>query len=259
MGNFQLESYGDLLKGLEETIRGALEKEAYPAFRQYAHDVAEEAISARKDEPYTVAIDGKIAAGLSSIGGARKEVLIHFTQAAVRIAVKEFANILKGEAQAKAVEWKNVPNDIPAGVKVFHWVAARKDMVEITNIGEIETFLPGDSIWVTSSSPWQMYLNTMTVDGTHRVHPGRGAIKHGSGGFFGAAAKKIRLKLRAGPSRKGRTALWVGAARSRGILKHIGMPDLKTPEGRANWHHLSFWGAWGIMIKYSSRAGFLGD
>lgn len=256
---WELELIGDFGAQLKADIQSELEKGAFPAFRAYALEVLEDAKQENPKQPFTIAVDGKLA-GEAGVGGATKIVQIHFTQQAVMIAVREFAQAFREISAQKQVKWERNPINIPSSVRVFWWKDAQKALVEITNVGEIDSFAPGDSITVTSSNPWQQYMNTMYQGGPHKAHPSATKVRNrdGSGGYFGMVAKRIRTKLGAGPSRTGRTALWVGAYRSRAILSKIGMPPLKTPAGVENWNKHVAWGAWGILIKYSSRVSLTG-
>lgn len=261
---WELELIGNFGAQLKADVMAELEKGAFPAFRAYALEVLEDAKQENPKQPFTIAVDGKLASE-AGIGGATKLVQIHFAQQAVMIAVHEFARAFREISKQKQVRWDKMKKgglrvNIPATVKVFWWKAAQKELVEITSVGEIDSFEPGDSITVTSSSPWQQYMNTMYQGGPDKAHPSPNKVrnKDGSGGFFGMVARRIRTRLRAGPSRNGRTALWVGAYRSRAILKKIGMPPLKTSEGIENWNKHVAWGAWGILIKYSSRVALTG-
>lgn len=232
--------------------RMVMEK-AGPAFRDYATRVVEDILEERPNETHTIAVDGTLVSGIAGIQNAKKRVVLHFTQAAVQVAVKEFARILREEVgknnAGRTGLWHGKLDAVPNGIKVF--LRER----EITNLAEVESFQPGDYIMITSSNPWQQYANTTTTDGKLRVHPGSGKNKHGYGGFFGKAAKRIKTKLRAGNTKtKSGSALWVGAVRSRAVLRAIGMPDLHSQAGIENWNRLQYMGAWAIMVKYSNRS-----
>lgn len=263
--NFQLEMLTEGLGNIRDDLQKRITEEALPVFREWANEIARDAIQSNPNQPYTIAVDGKLSSDLFAIGGATKSVLIHFTQNAVMLAVREFAMALQESSYQKQVRWDKMRRgglhvDIPSSILVFWWKDSIKQLVNITSVGQIDDFQPGDSIMITSSNPWQQYVNTKYQGGPNKAHPSATMIrnKDGSGGFFGMAAKRIRTRLRAGPSSTGRTALWVGAIRSRAILGKIGMPPLKTQAGIENWNKHMHWGAWGIMVKYSSRVALSG-
>lgn len=254
MIKLEVEVEGDFVD-IQKNIQNALQTEVYPFFRRWAKAIAEEEVKKRKGLTYAVAVDGYLVPSLDSISLATREVQVVWVQEIVKLAVAEYSNILQRSAVNRAASgryWDQSKRDqIPKSIKVFY--GGRKRVTrEITSVNDISEFGVDDFIMITSSSPWQQYLNTKgKKDKSHRVKPLTQDLPGHKGGYFGLAARRIKNLL--GANRKTASAVWVGAVRSRAVLEAIGMPPLKTPEGQANWIRLQSWGAWAILIKLSSK------
>lgn len=252
----ELEVEGDFTNIRANVIR-ALETDVYPYFRQFAKEIVNENVAKRPGQPYAISVDSKLVNSIEGIGLAKKEVQVVWIREAVKLAVREYANILKGSAWKHVANWRTeLQSEIPREVRVFYG-GRDKATREISSANDIKEFTGDDFIMITTSSPWQTYLNTKgKAKKSHRVHPLKKDVVGHKGGYFGLAARRVKTLL--GARRKAGSAIWVGAVRSQAVLQEIGRPDLKTTAGRLNWLRLQEWGAWAILIKLSVKPANIG-
>jgi len=240
-------------KSLHDQLKALIDNEALPYFRDKAKSIVTAKIKEREGEPYTISVDNRLADSVVDINSARKEVRVVWVEAAIKMAIKEFANIFATTAEKRAANWGSIREGVPKSVKVFLGSddLSKPALRDITGVNTINDFSFGDYIVITSADPWQQYLNTKgKVKGSLRIKkPLKDAnLKDHGGGYFGLASRRIKKKL--GIKGKFSSAIQVKAFRSKAVLEKIGQPPLRTEEGRANWGKLQYLGAWAIKIKF---------
>lgn len=134
------------------------------------------------DREWTAAVDGRPVIG-RAFSGARKEIRITFVQEALQLAVRELGRILsrsidRNQDVTPEEDWFNKP-EVKGSVQIFYG-GLNKPIREITGVGSIERFLPGDVVILAPTYPTNVYAN---------------AKKYGSRGFMAKAASAIRRKM----------------------------------------------------------------
>lgn len=221
-------------------------------------------IKKRPEQQYTLSIDNELIEppDLKNLERARKRVIVSFVAQAFDLAIEEFAGILAKYYKTRGGRFRfsdrlggGLIKETDPQVVMFYG-GDNKSSRRIRSRADIETMEPGDYILLTSSNPWQVYLNTKgKARRSLRVHPLKKDIKNFRGGFFALAARRIRQKLGLQARRnRSQSPLWVGAVRSRAVLEAIGPPSGLSAEGLENWNELRYLGAWAIMIKRNNTA-----
>ena len=234
------------------TDKGALFIErASVRFRQRADELIRARIATRPKEPFQLTVDGRNAGGLSDIGRAIKFVRLDYIQDIIKVGLERLGR-LEDIAERSYRSYKYVPRwmqERERPITVLYRKAKEGSFRPINSTADIESFGPGDQIFLVPSFAFQMYTNTKVWHGKPT----------GAGGYMARSSSAIR---RSAGLLKRQSVIHVSAVRSLGVYKYMiasgqrvytksGREIIPNIKGKGQREPT---GAWAIVISYRKGA-----
>jgi hypothetical protein len=203
--------------------------------------------------PYTVEVDDRNATPAQFIQ-ARRRIRITFIQEAVRLAVSVMKGLMEREigrsieaqksflsaqGSTSGQSWTNT-REVQARVRLFYG-GDGIPIREISGAADIETFAPGDVVFLVPAYGTQVYAN---------------ASKYGGSGFMRRSSAAIRRAVKV---TKTRSPISIAAVRSRAVYYKLAESPMHRPDGTLIDPTTPWAGsdsAWCVVIRYRKAATF---
>lgn len=217
----------------------------------HANRMLDAQIQEAGDVNYIIEVDGLKAPDRKSFDTAKRKVVIRFTDELLRLAVKDFVNILRESIQingAKGAKGSWIDLGAMAASVVVYYGGKDKGLRRIGENEEIPEFGPGDVLLLTPVYDAQMFAN---------------ARKFGATSIMAKASAQIRKRITGTSSAKGankRSFLRVTAERSRAVFAKLAAGtsgQSLRPDGsviKMTVPRPGMDSAWSIAIRYREVA-----